>query len=288
MRADLDDMTLRPSSPLFLLPLLSDACQSAPPPSPAPIAGTTSPATSPGQPTTFPASIRALKARFALAWGEAPGKPLLINRRLEARAKCLRRRNLQSTATTPSIPHKPLIEHHPILREHRPHLALKIPALMMRILTIDIPHQRCPIAQPNGKRRIPALPPELRELRSLGLDPLRRRNLESLHQLRHRLCPRDEQRDMNVICNPANPHANVLCPDRRCQNRMHLAPYLIRQPWPSRLRAENQMHQNIRQRLRHTRNSIADLQPAIVPSITPWDCAPGYNSAGRQPATMTS
>ena len=208
-------------------------------------------------------------ARATLAWGNAPGVRIATPSGLKARAKTPPHHESPFAPLTlrpPLIPHKPLIERDPILREHRPHLRLIIPSPMMLTLRIDIPDQRRPITQPHRERRIPALPSEPRELRPPGLDPLRRRNLQPLHQLRHRLRSRDIQRNMDVIAHPAHPHANILSPNRRRQNRMHLASNCVRQHWPAPLRTEDQMHQHVRERLRHANDYSAGLQPARTQS----------------------
>lgn len=230
-----------------------------------------------------------LKARATVAWGEAPGCRHAATRGLKACAKCPHRREFQSARPTfdaTSIPNKPLIERHAILRKHRSHLALKIAPPMVFRLPIDIPHQRCPIAQPHRKRRIPALPRELRKLRPFRLNPLRRRNLQPLDHLRHGLRPRDKQRNMDVITHPTHPHANILGPNRRRQNRMHLASNSVAQKRPSPLRAEDQMHQYVRDRLRHATDYSADPQSAPVTATTSWGCAPGHPNAGLQPAMV--
>ena len=178
-------------------------------------------------------------ARATLAWGNAPGNRTRKRCGLKAHAKRL-------------IPHKPLIKTHPILGEHRPHLRLKIPLPMVLRLPIDIPHQRRPIAQPNRKRRIPTLPTKPRKLRTLRLDPLRRRNLQPLNNPSNRLSPPQKYRHMHMIGNPTDPHTNIL---RTVQNRrqisVHLHPYRITKQRATPLRAEHNMHQHLRDRLRH-------------------------------------
>jgi hypothetical protein len=54
------------------------------------------------------------------------------------------------------------------------------------------------------------------------------------------------------------------------------------------LRAENQVHQHVRERLRHGSEYSAGLQPASVIVISSWDCAPGYTNADFQPACIRS
>jgi hypothetical protein len=234
-------------------------------------------------PRMRPTKDRGLKARSILAWGNAPGYRPTAPCGLKARAKTIPRHQLPPRASL--VPNKPLIELHTILLEHRPHLRLKIPPLMMRRLPIDIPHQRIPITQPNRKRRIPALPPELRELRPLGLDPLRRRNLQSLHQLRQRFGTRNEHGNMNMIRNTPNTHANILRPiQHRSQISMHLGTNPIFQPRPSLLRTEHKMHEHIREGLRHASEYSAGLQPAYSAPTPTWGVAPGYRSSALQAA----
>jgi hypothetical protein len=211
--------------------------------------------------------LSVLKARVIVAWGNAPGNAPRKNCGLKARAKSPTRHKLAPPApfAIRLIPNEPLIELNPILRKHRPHLALEIPPLMMRGLPIDIPHQCHPITQSNRKNCIPLLPTELRELRSLRLNPFGRRHLELLNNLRHRLCPRNKQRNVNVVRNSSNPHASVIgTVEYRSQIRVHLTTDCIVQGRAPLLRTEHQMHQHIRDGLRHASeySYSAALQPA--------------------------
>src|SRR5438270_5425078 len=211
-----------------------------------------------------------LKARATLAWGAAPGPRPSASGGLKARAKCL-------------IPHKPLIELHPIFRKYRPHLSLKISPLMMRGLRIDVPHQCRPIAQADGERRVATLPAERPKLRALRPDPFGRRNLQSLDHSRNRFRSRKEQRDVNVIGNTANTNADIFRSiENRGEVRMHLGPDCITQKWTSVLGTKNQMHKNVRKGLGHVREYNASLQPAKVTSTLTWGFAPGYSISGLQ------
>lgn len=201
-------------------------------------------------------SFKGLKARSTIAWGKAPGNRISMECGLKARAKTL-------------IPNKPFIEAHIILRKHGPHLRLKIAPLMVHRLSVDVPHQRGPIAQSDGERRIPALPAELRELRPLCLDPLRRRNLQPLHHSRNRFSSRQKQRHMNVIRNSTHPHAHVLrTTEYRRKIRVHLHADTVMDQRSTILRAEHQVHQNVGERLRHGRQYSAALHPSTQPSLT--------------------
>lgn len=217
-------------------------------------------------------AISGLKARATLAWGNAPGHRPTPARGLKARAKRL-------------VPHKLFLKRNAVLPEHRSHLGLKITTLVMGGLRIDVTHQRGAVAQPNRKRRIPALPAELRELRSLRLDPFGRRDLQSLNYSRDRFGSSEEQRDVNVVGNAANPDTTA---PRAIENRseigMHLRSNCVFQKRTPVLGAEYQVDKNIREGLRHGSEYSAGLQPAnIIPTLT-WGAAPGYDRAGLQPA----
>ena len=221
-------------------------------------------------PVPRPSTTRGLQARSTLAWGNAPGSHPPTTRGLKARAKRL-------------IPHKPLIKCHTILHIHRPHLPLEIPPLMMLGLPIDIPHQRGPIAQAHRERRIPALPTEPRKLRPLGLNPFRRRHLQPLHHTRHRLRPRQKHRHMHMVGHTARAHANVLRTiQNRRQIRMHLRAYAVVQQWPSILRTKHNVHQHIRERLRHRPHHRSDPQPSPSLKLRTWGAPPQRAKIARR------
>jgi hypothetical protein len=214
------------------------------------------------------------KARATLAWGKAPGPSGPIICGLKARAKRL-------------IPHKPLIELHSIFRKHHAHLRLEISPLMVRGLCIDVPDQCQPIDQADRKNRISTLPAKLRKLRAFRLDPLGRRNLQSLDHSRNRFRSRKEERDVDVIGNTANTNADIFRSiQNRGQVRMHLGPDCIIQDWTPVLGTKNQMHKNVRKGLGHDGEYNASLQPANARSNLTWGFAPGYNISGLQPGTL--
>ena len=213
-----------------------------------------------------------LKARANLAWGEAPGHDQPMRCGLNVRAKLL-------------VPDKLFVERNTVLREHRPHLGLKIALFVVRSLTIDISDQCRTVAQADRERRRPALPTELRKLRPLRLDPFRRRDLQSLNHLRDRFGSGKKQRDVNVIDNTANAHTIAL---RAIENRskigMHLGSNFVLQKWTPAFGTEDKMDKNVRERLRHDSKYSAGLQPAnMAPTLT-WGYAPGYDNAGLQSA----
>lgn len=223
-------------------------------------------ATSPGH-----GALGALKARATLAWGEAPGTGPVMTAGLKARAKFL-------------IPHKTLVEDHSIFCEQRSHLALVISPLMMSRLIVDVSHQRVAITQANRKSRVSTLPSKPPVFRALAFDPLRRRHFQPAYQRRHRLCPGKEQCNVDMIGHAAHAYADILrSVHQRRQVRVHLASYAVLQHWPAIFRTEYKVDQDVRQRLRHTNNSSADLQSAnMIPAAT-WGFAPGYLGTGLQP-----
>lgn len=230
-----------------------------------------------------------LKARATLAWGNAPGRQPSVPGGLKVRAKSPPRHKINATTSSvnqpTSIPNKLFIKRHPVLVEHGTHLGLKITPLMMHGLPIDVSHQCVTIAQPHRKRSIPTLPTELRELRPLRLDPLRRRDLEPLHQTRNRLSTRKKHRQVDVIGNPADSNANIV---RSVENsrevRVHLHANVVMEQRSTILRTEHNVNQHVGKRLGHGRKYSAGLQPAIHPYPNTWGVAPGHGSAGLQPA----
>jgi hypothetical protein len=215
-----------------------------------------------------------LKVRTTLAWGKAPGTRPATIRGLKARVKSL-------------IPNKPLIEGNTVLRIHRPHLGLKISPFVMGSLRINVSHQCEAISQPDGERRIAPLPAELRKLRALRLDPLGRRDLQSLDHSRNRFGPRKEECDVNVIADTANTNADIFRSiEDRGQVGVHLGPDCIIQEWTSILGAKHQMRKNVRKRLGHDGKYNASFQPANLTSPLSWGVAPGYKISGLQHASL--
>lgn len=155
----------------------------------------------------------------------------------------------------------------------------------MRILRINVPNQRKPVAQANGEHSVASLPTEPGKLRSFLLNPFRRRDLQSLNHSRDRFSPGKKHRDVHVIGNAADSHTNIF---RTIQNggqiSMHLAPNSILQKRTPIFNTEHQMHENIREGLGHAGEYNARLQPANIFSFHTWGFAPGYNHAGLQPA----
>ena len=234
---------------------------------------------------TAPPRPAGLKARATLAWGNAPGPCAPTTGGLKARAECL-------------IPHEPLIKRHIIFRKHGSHLCLKIPPGMMPALVIDIPNQRGSVRQTNRKRRVPLLPAKFSEVGPFRLDPLGRGDLQLLDHPGHGRCPREIQSNVNMVGNTANADTDVLgMAKSRRQIGVHLGPYGVIQPRPPILRAKHQMDQNKRKRLRHGcepspkvalphRPLARAFSPQVLLTTPTWGVAPGYASAGLQPANL--
>jgi hypothetical protein len=208
-----------------------------------------------------------LKARPIPAWGEAPCKPTPKFRGLKARP------------ITSSIPQKLLVALHPILLQEGAKLILKRTLLVMRLLPIDVLHQRLQIGRPNRKRPIPSLPGELRQRGRLRLQPLRRCCLQLRNQLRDSRGPRQSNRKMNMVRRSTN--AIALAP-RIARNRreiaMKIASYSIVKKRPAPLGTEDQMHHNKRERQWHGQVYRPGLQPSTLTRDLSWGCAPCWYS----------
>lgn len=227
-----------------------------------------------------------LKARATLAWGEAPGCRSFARCGLKARAKCL-------------VPYETLVKSDAVLREHGTHFCLKVTPAMMCGLVVDVLYQRRPVAQANGKGRITTLPTELCKFGTFGFDPFGGGDFQAFRNARYRLRSRQKQGDMDVVVNAADAHADVFgVAQNRCQISVQFGPDRVGQQGPAVFCAEDDVHQHIGERLRHggeynvertvtaRQTFSACLQPAIANAYLTWGVAPGYGSAGLQPAVL--
>ena len=90
-----------------------------------------------------------------------------------------------------------------------------------------------------------------------------------------------------MIGNTSNTHTTTAgAIENVRQITMHLDSNLIIQKRTPIFRAEDQMHKNIREGLRHGSEYNAGLQPANIDFTMTWGVAPGYDSAGLQPAAQ--
>jgi hypothetical protein len=205
---------------------------------------------------------KAPTARPIPAWGEAPCWAAPEAQGLKARP-------------IPSIPQILLVALHPVLLQECAELFLKISFAMMRLLCIDVLNQQFQIRRPDGKRAVPPLPRELRQLWRLGLDPLRRGSLQFRNQLRDVRRSRQSDRKMHMVGNAFN--AITFAPGvtrNRGEISVKVGPHRIIENRTAFLRTEDYMHNNECERQWHRHEYRSGLQPSPVTHNTSWGCAP--------------
>ena len=166
----------------------------------------------------------------------------------------------------PLIPRIPLINRQMILLAKPAHLVLETPPRVMRLLPIDVAHQRTNIRRSHRKQTILALPREPRN--TPLLHPHRRRRLQLLHHLGRNARRRQPQRKMHMILNADQ--AKTIAPQTTRRSRkipMQIWRGLLADQTHAAFRAENHMHQIEAQRLRHGFLNVSGLQPSI-PCVT--------------------
>ena len=150
-----------------------------------------------------------------------------------------------------------------ILLKKRAHLLLKAPLPMVRLLPVDVPHQRAEVRRSHREQSIPALPRKTHN--TLILHPGRRRSLQLRHNLCRGLRRSEPQRKMHMIGNTAHTETFTIEPaSSPGQIRMEVWPDLVvnqRRPFPG---AEDDMHQIQIQRLRHVSIDVPGLRPSLL------------------------
>jgi len=150
-----------------------------------------------------------------------------------------------------------------ILLEKRAHLVLETTLLVVRLLPVDVTHQRADISRTDGKQGIPALPREIPN--PLLFHPQRRSRLHLRHNLCRRFCRPQPNRKMNVVRNST--HAETLAIQfAGCTReiRVKTGKNAVVDQRRTIFRAEDDMHQVEAQRLRHRTNYMSGLQPYTV------------------------
>ena len=197
------------------------------------------------------------------AWAEGPGAPTPKPSRAEGPAQT-------------SVPRVPLVEFHPILRQHRPHLVLKTPLRMVHLLVIDIPTQRLHIRRTNGKQPIPTLPPET--CNPLHFHPGRRGSLQPRHNIRRSLRRGQTQPNMYMVRNTT--HAKTFAPQLPRQTRqisVQTRPDLIMNQRLTPFRAKHDVNQIQAQCLRHQQSHASGLQPSRFVRLAYLGLRPGLS-----------
>jgi len=266
-------------------------------------------------------SVKGLKARATLAWGEAPGHRTITTCGLKARsipawdkapgigsttslglkARSIpawgeapglrqdRNRGLKARPIHSSIPNVPFVALHPISLEKRTKFFLKRTLPMVRFLTIDVLNQSLQIRRPNGERTVPSLPRELRQTRRLGLKPFGRTGLQLLHQLRHAQRPVQTNSEMHMIRNTTDPI--TFTPSiARNGGKVSIERETHRSVKNRRaiLRTEDHVDEKKRERLRHCRDYRSGLQPSVTVGNITWGFTPcWYKAAPSALSTST-
>jgi hypothetical protein len=153
-----------------------------------------------------------------------------------------------------------------ILRKKRPHLVLKTPPAVMRLLRLDVLNQCADVPRTYGKQPISALPRELRD--PMLLHPKGGSRFDLRHNLRGRSRSRQPHRKMNMVGNPA--HAEAFAIELSCSPRnISVQPRanLIADRRQPVLGTEHYVNQIETQRLRHggnymSRNYVSGFQPS--------------------------
>jgi hypothetical protein len=148
-----------------------------------------------------------------------------------------------------------------ILRQHRPHLLLKIPLAVVRLLLVDVLDQRRHVRWTHRKRPISTLP--RKPFNTMRLHPSGRMALQLLHQLRQTLRRVQPHREMNMIGYATHPQT-ITSPvtNHGREVSMKRSTHSLVQKRPSILRAEHHVNQHETQSLGHARNYKSGLRPS--------------------------
>jgi hypothetical protein len=147
-----------------------------------------------------------------------------------------------------------------ILLKKRPHLILKTPFAVVRLLLINVVDESANVRRTDGKQTIPTLPSEITY--PLLLHPDGRSRLDLRYELRSRSCHCQSYREMNMVGSSTRSKALTIQSARRsseiCKKRS--ANIFVDQRG-SMFRAENNMNQVEAQRLGHGKDYMPGLQP---------------------------
>lgn len=150
-----------------------------------------------------------------------------------------------------SIAHIPLIAFHTIPLQQSPKLLAVLHPAMVLLLSVDVRQQHLKVRPTNGKCAIPALPGEPGH--SLRFQPVRRRGFQLFNQRRNRDGSRQTYGQMHMVHNTAD--AKAFAPSVPCDRReigVQIRTDRIGKDRSTIFRAEHNMDQQKRERLRHT------------------------------------
>ncbi len=207
--------------------------------------------------------IQAPTARTIPAWGEAP---CMASRT---------RQGLKARPITCSIPNVAFVAFHAIFLQECAHFLLEILLRMVRLLAVDVTDQSVRIRRSNGERAIASLPCESRQAWRLSLEPFRRRRFKLSHQVRHGSRAGQTNRQMDVVRNAPGTiafavrvtrHSSEIGVERRAHGGVEHRFAIFR--------AEDHMHKEKGEGLRHDGNYRSGFQPSRVVNHGAWGCAP--------------
>jgi hypothetical protein len=148
-----------------------------------------------------------------------------------------------------------------VLLQKRTHLLLEPTLAVVRLLPVDVTHQRPKIGRANGKQSIPALPREIAD--TPLLHPCRRSGFHLGHNPRRASRRGQSQRNVNVVGNAA--HAKTLALQLACcpgKISMKVCKDLVMDQRCPMFRTKNDVNQIETQRLCHRRNYMSGFQPS--------------------------
>lgn len=182
-----------------------------------------------------------------------------------------------------SIPHIPFIKRDTVFGQQSTVFVLKRHLAMMLRLMGNVGLQRRAMRGADGKDPVTALPMETRISSALGLQPLGRSRLDLLHQLRRRTGARVSDQQVDVVGHGTRLQQRALLVLHDAADvGVEFIPNVIRQPRFAPLRGEDQMHQDLSERLRHG-DALSGLGWVgdAIPRALPWAFTGCPFGAGR-------
>lgn len=151
----------------------------------------------------------------------------------------------------PLIPDIPFIISHRVFCEESAVFILKCSRPMMRLRVVDVSQQHIEIARPDGEHDIATLPREARQFWRLAFEPFRQRRFQFLDQRGNGDRPRKLNGEVNVIRHASDTRAFAAYMTRnRGEIGMERGTKGCAKTWKTILRAENEVEQDLVERLR--------------------------------------
>lgn len=164
------------------------------------------------------------------------------------------------------VPHVTFIEGDMVFVKECAHLLLEAPLTVMCFLRVDVAEQSPGVCGRDRERAVASLPREGGEFGTLGFQPSRRRSFRIADELGEVSIRMDSDGKMDVVGHAADTQAIPLClANHRGEVGMEVGPYGFAQERATIFCAENDVHQNERERLRHCGQYRSGLQPSGIP-----------------------